>query len=365
MVAKGLTRRLDACPDSETLAAYLDGRLEQDERECVTAHVADCDTCYFVVAEIAQTATAPVNVEPDESSPAPQWWKSRPVVWWSSIAGALATTAMQRDQLSASTGRRSWASKPVVWSSSVAGASVAGALAAAAMLWLAVSGGWLWSRSNSAAVESNSAAVESSSPAVESNLAAVKQSLALQAALVAAVGNERLVEPRLTGGFAYGPLRGTVRSGQSFVVHVSPDVQIAAAQIEKEDLANRTALTLRALGAAKMALGDIYGAVTVLEGAADRPMPDPRTLSDLAAAYIIRATRTNQFLDFMKALAVADRAVKADPKLAEAWFNRAYALEQLSRVEARDAWAEYLKVDDQSGWADEARQHLRALGGQR
>jgi tetratricopeptide (TPR) repeat protein len=110
-----------------------------------------------------------------------------------------------------------------------------------------------------------------------------------------------------------------------------------------------------------MALGDVDGAVTVLEEAADRPTPDPRTLSDLAAAYIIRATRTNQLQDFAKALAAADRAVKADPKLAEAWFNRADALERLSPVEARDAWADYLKVDDHSGWADEARSHLRNI----
>lgn len=300
MVAEGLTRRLDACPDSETLAAYLDGRLEQDEREPITTHVADCEMCYFVVTESAQTQ---------------------------------APAAMQRDQAAPSTARRWWASK------SVAAASfAAGALAAAAMLWLTVSGGLPRSRSDSMALH---------------------RSLALHAALVAAVGNERLVEPRLTGGFAYGPLRSTVQLDQSFVAHVSPDVRIAAAQIEMENLANRTALTLGLLGAAKMALGDIDGAVTVLEEAADRPTPNPRTLSDLAAAYIIRATRTNQLDDFTKALAAADRAVKADPKLVEAWFNRAYALERLSLVEVRDAWADYLKVDNQSGWADEARSHLR------
>ena len=63
MAAEALTHRLDPCPDAETLAAYLDGRLTQDEREDLTAHVADCEACYFVVTEIAQTATARVNVE--------------------------------------------------------------------------------------------------------------------------------------------------------------------------------------------------------------------------------------------------------------------------------------------------------------
>jgi tetratricopeptide (TPR) repeat protein len=301
VAAEALTHRLEPCPDAETLGAYLDGRLAQDERARVTAHVADCDDCYFVVTEAAQIPSTAAELEPELITVRRKWWESKAVVWSSSFAGALAT---------------------------------------AAMLWLAVGGDWLKSRADTAAM---------------------RKSLALQAALVAAVGNERLVEPRLTGGFAYGPLRGTVRSGQSFVARVSPDVRIAAAQIEKEDLANRTALTLRALAAAKIALGDVEAAVTALEAGADRPTPDPRTLSDLAAAYIIRATRMNQPQDFTKAVTAADRAVKADPKLAEAWFNRAYALERLSLPEARDAWADYLKVDDRSGWADEARQHLQRM----
>ena len=52
----------------------------------------------------------------------------------------------------------------------------------------------------------------------------------------------------------------------------------------------------------------------------------------------------------------------ADLARAEAWFNRAYALERLGLAdEAREAWQAYLTIDDRSGWADEARTHLRAL----
>ena len=303
MAAEALTHRPVACPDAETLAAYLDGRLEQGERGDVTAHIADCETCYFVVTEIAQIAApAPVNVEP-VPSPAPPWWKSRPVVWSSSMAGALAT---------------------------------------AAMVWLAVSGGWLSPSSNSVAV---------------------KQSMALQAALVAAVGNERLVEPRLTGGFAYGPLRGTVlRSGELTAVPVSPDVRIAAARIEKEELGRGTPQALRMLGLAYLVTGDVVRAVRVLEEAVNQPNPDPRALNDLAAAYLVRAARGNPPQDLAKALAAADRAVKADTGLLEAWFNRASALDRMSLgTEARDAWEEYLRLDGQSAWADEARSHLQRL----
>jgi hypothetical protein len=93
MAAEALTHRLDPCPDAETLAAYLDGRLTLGEREDVTAHVADCEACYFVVTEIAQTAAAmPVGVEPDVE-PARPWWKSKRAVWSASAAAAVATAA--------------------------------------------------------------------------------------------------------------------------------------------------------------------------------------------------------------------------------------------------------------------------------
>ena len=83
--------------------------------------------------------------------------------------------------------------------------------------------------------------------------------------LVAAVGSERMIEPRLTGGFAFGPLRGPVRAGTPLVEAVSPDVRIAAAQIEKEALADRTPQTLRALGIAYLVTGDISRAVPVAD----------------------------------------------------------------------------------------------------
>ena len=66
--------------------------------------------------------------------------------------------------------------------------------------------------------------------------------------------------------------------------------------------------------------------------------------------------------DFARALSVADRAVKAEPTLAEARFNRALALEHLSLAEqARVEWEEYLKVDSESGWSGEARNHVATL----
>jgi CHAT domain-containing protein len=287
---------LDECPDLETLAAYLDRRLSPRDRKRVAEHVAACETCYFVLAEAAQTHPNSVT----NGKTAGELWRE----WMSN--------------------------RRVTRSSGV------GALATAACISLIVAAGWLqWWR-----------------PSESSELRA----------LVAAVGSDRTIEARLTGGFSYGPLHGVVRAGEPSAATVLPDVRIAAARIEKEASAHRTPQALKSLGISYLVMGDFNRAVPVLEEAADQPSSDPRILSDLSAAYLVRAAHNNQPQDFAKALAVAERAAKSDPKVAEALFNRALALEALSlRVQAREAWQEYLKVDSKSGWAEEARTHLKAL----
>ncbi|HEV3060368.1 MAG TPA: zf-HC2 domain-containing protein, partial [Vicinamibacterales bacterium] len=264
---------LGDCPDLETLAAFLDGRLSKADRERIAGHVSECETCYFVFAEASQ-------IRP----PAKSSWRA----------------AFER--------LRRWMSVPVVvWSSSGA------ALATAALLWFATGPGWL--------------------------LRSVPSSELV--ALVAAVGTDRTIEPRLTGGFQYGPMHGTVRGGESSPA--SPDVRIAAARIEKEAARGGNAQALRALGIASLVTGDVNRAVAVLEDAAQKSAPDATVLSDLAASYLVRGSRSGDAQDFTRALDAADRAIAMDARLLEAKFNRACALEHLSRVDdARRAWEDYL-----------------------
>ncbi len=61
--------------------------------------------------------------------------------------------------------------------------------------------------------------------------------------LVAAVGTERTFDSRLTGGFAYAPVRGAVRGAND--VNLSPDVRIAIAEIEKQYAAKPVAADRR------------------------------------------------------------------------------------------------------------------------
>jgi len=293
--------RVDACPDLETLAAYLDGRLTEPERAEIAAHVAGCETCYFVFTEAAQTRAADRARAELDANVAP------------------AATPLPAAQTSTRS-KISW--------------SVAAGLAVAATLIIAVGTGLVpWGS---------------------------REIPELQA-LVAAVGDDRPVEARLSGGFAYAPVRSNVR-GETGTPSLRPDIRIAAARIEKAVLVRRSPEVLRALGLAYLVVGDVDKAVPVFEEAIDRPTPDARLLSDAAAAYLARAAKAEHPQDLAKALTMADRAVKTAPDLAEALFNKAYALEKLSlTAEARQAWQDYLKIDNSSGWAAEARARLRAL----
>jgi hypothetical protein len=53
-----------ACPSAEELAAYIDGTLSKAEADRVTAHLADCEDCYFVYSE---TLRFQLESEPEES----------------------------------------------------------------------------------------------------------------------------------------------------------------------------------------------------------------------------------------------------------------------------------------------------------
>ena len=171
--------------------------------------------------------------------------------------------------------------------------------------------------------------------------------------LVAAVGTERTVESRLTGGFAHAPVRAVRGSND---INLSPDVRIAIAEIEKQYSAKPVAAT------AAIISGDTNQAILILEAQSRLRPNDAGILSDLSAAYLARARSAD---DASSALAAADRALAIDRLMPEALFNRALALQMSSRTgDARIAWQAYLAVDDRSGWADEARAHLRILSNQ-
>jgi CHAT domain len=195
-------------------------------------------------------------------------------------------------------------------------------------------------------------------------------------ALVRATSAFRFVEPRLSGGFAYapcahwtaGPLLGA-RPCSAPPTRGSRDyeaIRRAAGAALGQAQRHPSPRTLQMAALARLSWQGsspaIGAAVAQLEQAAARSPRDGAILSDLAAAYYVRAQREIEPYDLLRALAAANRAIAAAPTLAEARFNRALALEALFvEADARRAWQDYLDLDSGSGWADEAASHLTAF----
>lgn len=112
---------------------------------------------------------------------------------------------------------------------------------------------------------------------------------------------------------------------------------------------------------------DFDRALAELEKARAMDAQNAEILSDTGTAYLEKSKRATgadgKSLELAaKALDYFDRAIAADPNLPEARFNRAISLQVLhSPTEARAAWQDYLNLDKNSPWAEEARQNLKLL----
>ncbi len=293
--------------DLETLAAYVDGRLTGEERAAVEARLAADEDSYELLVELMRTQDA-VNAAP---------------------RAAAASTRTTR----------------LMW--------LGGSLAAAAALVLAV-------RLMPASFSGGS-----NEPF---------------AALVNAVNGERIIEPRLTGGFPAGPVRSTTRgagptdlttrgSGSTDPItraaspRSSQNLSLLVAVVEAQRLAQAepSARHLHAWGVGLVLIGSLDEAIETLESASTIEPSNAAMLSDLAAAYAVRAANTSSARDWSNALDRSERALRQQDPPLEAAFNRALALEALQLDGARAAWQDYLNRDANSEWAAEARERLSRL----
>lgn len=178
------------------------------------------------------------------------------------------------------------------------------------------------------------------------------------AALVSASSPERrTVEPRLSGGFPWAPFRSVTRGGSSDDHALAAAIGTTVAKVRGDT----TPGARHAAGVAELLGSEPRDAVTSLTAAA-KESNDPAIWSDLAAAYLVTASRYEEPELLSDALAASDRALAIDPQFTEALFNRSLIIERIGlKDDARDAWTRYLASDSTSSWAGEARQHLGAL----
>ncbi|HEX8197784.1 MAG TPA: CHAT domain-containing protein [Pyrinomonadaceae bacterium] len=188
------------------------------------------------------------------------------------------------------------------------------------------------------------------------------------AALKQVYGEKRFIEPRIVG-FGYAPLNQTRAPAEdSGNVLERERAKSLLLQAVSE---NKDAESLHALGTLYLLEKDFDKAIEQLEQAAKLAPGDAKMHADLGAAYLEIAKRSSnngskrlESLD--KSHKHLEEAIKLDPRLLEPRFNRALNLKDLySAEQARQAWREYLELDPNSKWADEARRNLESLESQK
>jgi CHAT domain-containing protein len=180
--------------------------------------------------------------------------------------------------------------------------------------------------------------------------------------LVDSVGEHRSVLGRLTGGFPHAPLDVPSAGGQDGQAAGTDRVQLTAGRIRESFGDRQTPAQLHAVGVSHLLSGRYDDAAMSLLAASREQPQNARYLNDVATVQLERARRGVRPDDLPRALAAADRAVRLNPSLSEAWFNRALAASALSLNDlARASWTEYLKRDSGSAWSGEARARLDEL----
>jgi CHAT domain-containing protein len=172
--------------------------------------------------------------------------------------------------------------------------------------------------------------------------------------------NTRLIQARVTGGFPHKQYLETRKPSDLTGV----DERLRAAllsELDQEAFAHQRAATLHNLGRLFMLHGELAPAEQqFLLALKERPR-DARLLTDLGALYYERSRKEGYEL-LHKAAEHLLNAVEIDPRLPEAWFNRALCYEQMNLfLQAEGDWNQYLTLESDSAWAEEARAHLKEL----
>ena len=298
--------------DPEMLAAYIDKRLPPDERAVVEAKLATDPDSYELLVELIHANEALKGEQPQEDEAPATGDRPEPQAAVVPLVPKAPRT-------------RGWA---------IAG----GVLAVAAALVLVVR----------------------LQPDLLQRLRGGDAVDPLMAKLVDAVGEERYIEARLTGGFKYGPLRSVTR-GPGDLSQQNLALLAAAGELQRRASEGSTPEASAALAVALIQLGDLAAGIEKLETAKTTPQ-DSDALSNLAAAYLARSEVERRAADLALALDTVEKALAISPNLPEALFNRALILEKLglTRV-AVEAWRAFIRVDNGSAWSYEAGERLEVL----
>jgi hypothetical protein len=99
--APALNPRPRTCPDAETLAAFIDGRLWGAARAVVVEHIADCAECRDVVLGADELRTAEGLVAAEGVVAERWWWR-----FWRAIRSRIRSFAGSRGKAAEQVARR-------------------------------------------------------------------------------------------------------------------------------------------------------------------------------------------------------------------------------------------------------------------
>lgn len=167
------------------------------------------------------------------------------------------------------------------------------------------------------------------------------------------VGQIRTTLPRLTGFGEWHACKsrdeGAVADADCGPANIPPHlVSLAVGECDREMSRGTSAVALLAW------VPQCTDAAVERLAAAAAPRNDATALSDLAAAYYVRAQRNEQPSDLVRSLDAADAALSLDSDHDAARFNQALALEILGFSDDAIAAWESVRRDGERGWSGEA-----------
>lgn len=302
------------CPEATMTIAFASGTLPSGDRARVEAHLVRCADCRATLAVYMRC------VEADETAKEAQVLDG---LESSTVAAAQALVESEAV-------RARQARLPQQLPSVRAYPRYYGAIAAAILVMLAIAGAFILYGS-------------------VGDRNGLRQH---ERALRAALGDVRPTEFRLTG-FDYAPVEPSRGADTSIRRRIE-----AAAESLRDDVArDPTPEARHAFGQALVASADYAGAIEQFTDALAARPNDAALLTDRAVALASAG-------EAGAALADLDRALAVEPDRREAVFNRALIHQYAERkAEAHDDWSRYLRLDESSPWADEARRRLALVAG--
>lgn len=203
--------------------------------------------------------------------------------------------------------------------------------------------------------------------------------------LAQALGGRRLFQPRLTGGFAWAPceppeeepedLIPSARCGQlpepgtperarlvdvwTQIVQADPGQEASVEHLHARGLGYLLWSTEGDERQLEQAVADLERAAELAPGGSAQRAA---VLSDLAAAYRVRAGWRDRAQDLMETLGLLETAFELSPESAAIAFNRGLARSDWSlRSQAKTAWDDFLALESASDWSQEARSRREGL----